>query len=125
MDRSNQNPDLKASIAAVTDVQLHRYNVATLELIRKKVAAWADALSTPERPVSPHFIPLGFHDVPEPKLRLFFNQVPTSFDLTDEQVDELIKAGRELLRRNPEFQRLLDELGGRRSQQVEAVGIGG
>lgn len=110
MDQSHKNPDLKESIAGVTDVQLHRYNVATLELISKSVVRWADALSIPERPVSPHFIQLGFHDVPEPKLRLFFNQVPTSFDLTDEQVDKLIKAGRELLRRNPEFQRLVAAL---------------
>lgn len=110
MDRSNENPGLEESIAAVTDVQLHRYNVATLDLMRNSMTDWAKALSTPERPVSPHFIQLGFRDVPEPKLRMFFNQVPTSFDLSDEQVDKLIKAGRELLRRNPEFQRLVAAL---------------
>lgn len=115
MDRSNENPGLEESIGAVTDVQLHRYNVATLELMRKSMTQWAKALSTPERPVNPHFIQLGFRDVPEPKLRLFFNRVPTSFDLSDEQVDKLIKAGRELLRRNPEFQRLVKELGGRQA----------
>ncbi len=110
MDQSNKNPGLKASVGAVTDVQLRRYNVATLQLMRESVVRWADALSTPERHVSPHFIQLGFRDVPNPELRLFFNRVPTSFDLTDEQVDKLIKAGRELLRRNPEFQRLVAAL---------------
>jgi NTE family protein len=115
MDQSNKNPDVKETITSVTDVQLNRYNVATLQLMRNSVVRWADALSTPERQVSPHFIQLSFRDVPEPKLRLFFNQVPTSFDLSDEQVDKLIKAGRELLRWNPEFQRLLTELGGRQT----------
>ena len=115
MDRSNKNPGLEETIGAVTDVQLHRYNVATLNLMRQSIVQWAESLSTPQRPVTPHFIQLSFRDVPEPHLRLFFNQVPTSFDLTDEQVDKLIEAGRELLRRNSEFQHLLTELGGRRA----------
>jgi NTE family protein len=40
----------------------------------------------------------------------FFNAVPTNFTLNDEQVDKLIEAGRELLRANPDFQELLDDL---------------
>ena len=44
--------------------------------------------------------------------RRFFNRIPTSFSLSKEQVDRLIEAGRELLRNNPDYQRLLTELGG-------------
>jgi len=35
----------------------------------------------------------------------FFYQIQTSFSLTDEQVDQLVAAGRALLRKNPDFQR--------------------
>jgi len=40
----------------------------------------------------------------------FFDAIPTSFALDDEQVDKLIKAGRELLRNNVEFQQLLTDI---------------
>jgi len=98
----------------MSDVQLHRYNVATLELMKKSTKRWARDLSTPGRPVAPYFIQVGFRDVRQPELLRFFNQVPTSFALSDEQVDKLIAAGRELLRNNPDFQRFLAGLDGAR-----------
>ena len=112
MDESRKQPSLMETIGAVSDAQLHRYNVATLDLMDDSLKRWARELSTPERPVSSSFIQLRFKDIEEPKLLQFFNAVPTSFSLTDEQVDKLIGAGRELLRRHPEFQRLLAEWGG-------------
>jgi NTE family protein len=114
MDASNKQPSLKETIGAMSDVQLHRYNVATLELMKKSTKRWARDLSTPGRPVAPYFIQVGFRDVRQPELLRFFNQVPTSFALSDEQVDKLIAAGRELLRNNPDFQRFLAGLDGAR-----------
>jgi NTE family protein len=114
MDRSNRLPSLGETVSAVTDVQLHRYNAATLELMSKSIQRWARELSAPGRQVRPYFVRVGFQDIEEPKLRLLFNQVPTSFSLSDEQVDRLIAAGRELLRNNPDYQRFVAELGGTR-----------
>ena len=107
MDETNKQPSLEETVSAMSEVQLHRYNVATLELMKASVKRWADELSTPAWPVKPYFIEVGFHDIAEPERLRFFNQVPTSFSLTDEQVDELIAAGRELLRENSTFQQLL------------------
>ena len=109
MDASNKQPSLQETMGAVTDVQLHRYNAATLELMDKSVKRWARELSTPARPVTPYFIQVSFRDLQQPGRRKFFNQIPTSFSLTDEQVDKLIAAGRELLRNNPDFQRFVAE----------------
>ena len=95
--------------------RLHRYNVATLELMENSVQRWARELSSPGRPVTPYFIQVRFRDIQQPERQRFFNQVPTSFSLTDEQVDELIAAGRELLRNDPDFQRFLAGLGGTRA----------
>jgi len=50
--------------------------------------------------------------VPDLPLRRFLNEIPTSFALSTEQVDRLIATGRQLLRDNPEFQRLLASLQG-------------
>jgi len=110
MDKSNKQPSLEETIASVSDVQLHRYNVATLELMKRSLALWAKQASTQERPVTPYFIQISFKDAQEPKWQLFFNQIPTSFSLTDEQVDKLIDAGHELLRNNPEYRRLMADL---------------
>lgn len=112
MDTSNEQPSLEETINAVTDVQLHRYNAATEELLQDSVQRWARDLSTLGHPVTPHFIRIGFRDFEQPEARRFFNQIPTSFELSDEQVDRLIAAGHELLRNNPDYRRLVAELGG-------------
>ena len=67
-------------------------------------------MSTPEQPVKPYFIELSFTNLQQAEARAFFNKVPTSFKLTDEQVDRLIEAGRQLLRNHPDFQSLLADL---------------
>ena len=119
MDRTNKQPSLKESINAMSDVQLHHYNVATIELMKRTINRWAQELSTPERPVTPYFILLDFRQIQEPERRRFFNRTPTSFSLTDEQVDRLIEAGGELLRNDPEFRRLLSDLEADRRQSVD------
>ena len=110
MDASNKQPSLKETIMAMSDVQLHHYNTATLELMKRTVTRWAKELSTPERPVTPYFIRIGFRDIQNPETRGFFNQIPTSFSLSGEQVERLIAAGRELLRNNPDFQQFVADL---------------
>ncbi len=49
MDISNKQPSLKETIGALSDVQLHRYNVATLELIDYSLARWARELKRRKR----------------------------------------------------------------------------
>jgi len=62
-----------------------------------------------ERPIRTYFVLLSFRDVP-PERRRFFNVIPTSFALGDEQVDALIAAGSELLHGNAEFRRFLADV---------------
>jgi NTE family protein len=111
MDASNKQPSLLETVNAMSDVQLHRYNAATIDLTKQSLTRWAREVSTPQRPVTAYFIQLSFRDVAKPELRRFFNRTPTSFSLTGEQVDRLIEAGGQLLRDNPEFRRLLADLG--------------
>ena len=100
----------------MTDMQLHRYNAATLELLNGTINRLSQQLSTPEAPVTPYFILLNFEDIQDPKRLEYFNRIPTSFHLEDEQVDRLIEVGGELLRNNPEFRRLLSDLQADRPQ---------
>jgi NTE family protein len=112
MDQSDEQPSLKQTMGAVTGIQMHRYNISTINLMEDSMKKWSGALSTPERPVKPYFIQVKFDDVKDPEEQAFLNAIPTSFNLTDEQVDALIKAGRELLRENPSWKALLAEFVG-------------
>ena len=111
MDQTTRQPSIKDSIGAVSGVQLHRYNTATLELMQVSLETWSEKLSVDGDPITPYFIEISIEEIQQPEAREFFNKVPTSFSLTDEQVDRLIKAGRELLRNHPNFQQLLADLG--------------
>ena len=110
MDQTTRQPSMAASINAMSDVQLRRYSADTIALIKSSFKRWAAQMSTPEQPVETYFILLSFDGIPEPEQRDFLNQMPTSFALTDEQVDGLIATGGELLRNHPEFQRLMADV---------------
>lgn len=110
IDQTNQHPSLFEAANAMSDVQLQRYNVATIDVMKKSMARWANQLSRPQHKVEPYFIQLNFKDVKDEVARDKLNEIPTSFNLTDEQVDLLIKAGRDLLYENPEFKRLLSDI---------------
>ena len=112
MDMSNKQPSIAETIGAMSDVQLHLYNDATLELMDQSMQRWVKRLSIGDRPITAYFVQLGFVDILQPEARRFFNRIPTSFSLSEEQVDRLIEAGHELLRNNPDYQRLLADLGG-------------
>ncbi|PLY02124.1 MAG: hypothetical protein C0623_04150 [Desulfuromonas sp.] len=109
IEATNEIPSLENIVNAVTDVQLHRGNTATLERSRESVKRWAAELSTPDRKVEPYFVEIGFNSIPKKKRRFFFNQIPTGFSLGRDQVDDLIAVGRELLLGNSEFQRFLSD----------------
>lgn len=110
MDESAKQPSMLASMNAMTDVQLHRYNAATIDEARRELETWATNVSTPEHEVIPYFIEVSFKQVPQPQLRLFLNKIPTSFSLEVEQVETLIDSARDLLRADPSYQLLLKDL---------------
>lgn len=110
MDKSPKQPSMMASMNAMTDVQLHRYNAATIDEVREGLDTWAEHMSGPGHEVKPYFIEVSFKEVAQPQLKLSLNKIPTSFSLTEEQVDTLIKSARELLRADPEFQQLLEDI---------------
>lgn len=110
MSKSAKQPSMITSMNAMTNIQLHRYNAATVDNLRKGLKEWAAELSTPEHEVKTYFIDVGFEEVPQPQLKLFLNKIPTSFSLEPEQVESLINTSRELVREDPEFRQLLKDI---------------
>jgi NTE family protein len=113
IDASVLQPTIEQTLNAVTNIQLHRYNTDTLQDMQQSLARWTQQLSTAQQPVHSFFIRLSFEDVPDLPLRRFLNEIPTSLALSEDQVDQLIAAGRALLRTNAEFRRLVASLDGR------------
>jgi len=110
MDVSNKNPPASRVVNAVTSLQLRRYDEDSILLIKENLRSMAQVLSTPEKPVSTHFIDVSIQHEEKPDILEFLNNVPTSFSLSDDQVDQLIESGRVILRNNPEFKNLLKDL---------------
>lgn len=109
MSQSIKQPSTASVISSVSGLQLARYDAESIRLVKHKMAHWA-ARSTPETPLKAHFISVRLPDIQQPDVLEFINRIPTSFSLNDEQVDNLIEAGRTLLRDNPAFQKLLADL---------------
>ena len=105
-------PGLAAMIAAVSGVQIYSYNFETLELLHESMKHWSDELAADRRgkPVETYISEVAFANVTDDRERRYLNDVPTSFALSDEQVDTLIATGRSELRRSPDFQRLVSAL---------------
>ena len=56
-----------------------------------------------------YIVDLAFDNLADPKLRNYFNDLPTSFKLSPEQVDKLIDVGGQLLGEHPEFKKFVSE----------------
>jgi NTE family protein len=112
MDVSNEEPSISETVDAMSSAQLHRYNSTTISLMEASIKKWANEVSTPEQEVKTYFIDVSLQDHADPAVRLFFNKIPTSFGLSEETVDRLIKGGIDLLYKNSEYQRLISDLKG-------------
>ena len=109
--KSTEMPSLSDILTAVTDIQLHRYNLESNSLLRKELKEWTRTVSGLDGMIQPYFIEIGVEDVKNSNVRLFFNEIPTSFSLEKEQVDTIIDTAKRVLRQNPEYQKLLQNMG--------------
>lgn len=78
--------------------------------IRHGYAQCSPAQGPPECRVQFYVADLNFHSIENPQERNRLLNMPTSFVLESEQVDELIEAGQRLVKQNPEIRRLLNDL---------------
>ena len=110
IDLRSAAPSLAASLNLVSGSQIRRLNFETLTLARSVVRDMARAMATPDHPVRSYFVEVSFDLIEDEAERNYFKQLPTSFVLSDEQVDRLRQAGRELLNGSPGFQALVEAL---------------
>jgi len=110
MEQSAEEPPVAEVLNAVSDAQLQRYNTESLVLVENGLKEWTADRSTPDRQIKSYFIQVDFESIHDPKKRLLFNNIATSFSLPGGEVDSLIETARQLLRNNPEFKRLVNDI---------------
>jgi NTE family protein len=109
--KSTEMPSISDILTAVTDIQLHRYNLESNSLLKDELKEWTRTVSGVDGMIQPYFIELSVEDVKNSQRQLFFNKIPTSFFLEKEQVDTVIDTAKHLLRQDPEYKKLLQNLG--------------
>jgi len=103
-------PSVPGLLAAITNSQIDRYSVETLELLMSRVRLWESRAAEVGSPLDLYMIEISFLAVPDPEERDYLNHVPTSLHLDAADVDRLRESARRLLRQSAEFQKLRIEL---------------
>lgn len=104
---SIEAPSMKQTVDVITDIQLHRYNDTTKDLIVDELTSWAEFSSYEGHQVVPYFIEVSLNKVDDDDTRYSLNQIPTDFTIDGHKVDLLIEEGNKQLISDAEFQTFL------------------
>ena len=130
-DESERPPGNIDILIKATGVPIDRYSYETVELLRDIMARWelmravrdsaafdrskdarvAGLINAPAAKL--YAVDVSFAALKDRKEFEYLNDLPTSFSLTDEQVDRLVAAAARILLESPDFQRLLKDAGAR------------
>jgi NTE family protein len=117
IDASDEVPGMLQVLDALLFGSGARATQETLELLNDTAQAWRDELSraiaqddtfTPDAKV--HVINVNLRDAPESLRRNDLLRIPTAFSISQEEVTQLIEAGRHILHASPEYKALLQSL---------------
>ncbi len=130
IESRRSSPGLLESGSQSTLVTLNNYSLTLVQLTKmllrgerpaagsyEEGAEGSEVATRPEPglPDAPHVpsyvIEVSFRAVEDEAFRRRLNAIRTTLELPQEQVNDLIRAGREILAGHPEYQRLLEELG--------------
>ena len=105
---SRQPPEAMEMLRLLGTVPVDRYTVETKALLRETVLRWMDGVEGVERA---HVIEVDLDMLRDDARFGRLTQLPTAFDAAPHDVDELRCAARRLLVSNPDYRRLLREVG--------------
>jgi NTE family protein len=131
LDEYAETAGLLAVLDFVTAIPIGNFAQVELEYLRllikertenQRVRAWLSEsnpgaevppglLGQAAPPVEYSFAEVTFSRIADPEARGFFYEIPTALELPAETVDRLRQAGRDLLRADPEYRRLIEALG--------------
>jgi len=110
IDLSSASPSFASLMNSVSGGQIRRYNFETILLMENLLHEWGRDLSKPDHQVKTYMVNVSFGLLEDEDERRYFKRIPTSFKLSDKEVDRLREVGRRLLRESPDFQQLVQSL---------------
>jgi NTE family protein len=114
IEQSSRKPGLGKTVGAFSHTQIARYNIETKTLFEQRLAHYQQALNRyrdADKPLRITYVELNFSSIGNEQLRYFFNNLPTTFTMSDDEVDSLIAAGRLLLRSDEGYQAFIRRIG--------------
>jgi NTE family protein len=122
-DKIEKIPPFGAMASSYSGIAIERYNEETLALLKESVKSWGDetktrrckggAVSTAPGScgdINFYVVEVKFDALKDEKERLYFKRLPTSFKLSDGEVDKLRAVAHRILDESKEFQRFLGDL---------------
>ena len=106
----DKSPSVSSVFPIIANVQIDRYSVETLELLRSNFRLWQERAKAAGALLDFHIIEVGFIAAKDDAERDYLNHVPTALTLPAEDVDRLRESARQILRQSPEFRKLRLEL---------------
>ena len=110
IDLTSAAPSFAQLMNSISGSQIRRYNFETLVTMDSMLAAAGLELRRLGHEVTTHMIVVDFDEFEDDDERRYYKLLPTSFSLTDTEVDDLRNAGRTLLRESKKFQYLVELL---------------
>ena len=106
----DEAPALMRIIDQTATVQINRYSIETIELLRSTFSRWQEVAADWPEPVGFHLVELDFTRHPDTAEQRYLNRLPTSFHLESEAVSRLQRAGRAILKDSPAYRAFLEDL---------------
>lgn len=107
IELSAAKPSVLDTVDAFSNAQIALYNQETELLIGQKLREMERAMQSRGHEVKFYLAEVSFESLEEKSVKSFFNNLPTSLELSDSDVDVLIRTGRDLLRKSPQFRAFL------------------
>jgi NTE family protein len=116
-------PGIGDMLDSYSSIAVTRYNYETIMLLRESFHRWTREVRQGRcagGPVSTepgacgdiefYLVEVKFDSLKDEDERVYFKRLPTSFKLSEKEVDELREVASRLLNESPEYQRLLRDL---------------
>lgn len=105
-------PGLGFLLDSSSTSMINRNNFDTIDLLRRYIKDWkTEDISSGRKLLDFYVVHLSFDSISDKKEREYFNDIPTTLSLPEEQVDRLRGVAGLLLYSNTEFLKLLDDIG--------------
>lgn len=107
IDMTYQTPSMTQTAGALTDGMMNLYSIDTRAQTKAKMQELEKEAHAAGHDVNFYFVEVDFSALDSPTVLKYFNNLPTSLELSNDEIDNLIAAGHTLLKNSEPFQQFM------------------